>query len=72
MAQMLKAKTKQNKKKKPNMSNYVLYLTPLIALKISDKERAAIDIVFCPSSICVSVPRNSKYIIIFPWGRGNI
>ena len=52
--------------------NHVLYLTPLIALKISKKEGAAVDTVFCPTSICVLDPEKSKNIIFSPWGHKNI
>ena len=31
-----------------------------------------IDIVFCPSSICVPNPENTKNINFPPWGHGNI
>ena len=36
--------------------NHILYPTRLIALEMSDKEGATIDIVFCPPSICVQDP----------------
>ena len=54
------------------MRNHVLYLTPLIALEISNKERAAISTVFCPPSICVPNPEKPKNIIFSPWGHENI
>ena len=50
------------------MRNHVLYLTPLIALEISDKEGAVVDTIFCPPSICMPDPENSKNIIFSPWG----
>ena len=52
--------------------NHILYLTPLIALKISKKEGAAVDTVFCPTSICVLDLEKSKNIIFSPWGHKNI
>jgi len=48
------------------MRNYVLYLTPLIAIKMSDKEEVVVDTVFCLPSICVPDPENSKNINISP------
>ena len=54
------------------MRNYVLYLTPLITLEISDKERATVDTVFFLPSICVLNPKNSKNIIFRPWGCRNM
>ena len=35
------------------MRNHILYLTPLITLKMSDKEGAVVNNVFCSSLICV-------------------
>ena len=54
------------------MRNYVLSLTPLIALKISNKERVAVDTIFFLHSICVLNPENSKNIIFRPWGCRNM
>ena len=42
------------------MRNHILYLTPLIAAEISDKEGAAVDIVFCPPLIYASNPKKPK------------
>ena len=44
------------------MRNYVLYATSLIVIKMSDKERAVVDIVFYLLSICVLDLENSKNI----------
>ena len=54
------------------MRNHVLYLTPLIALEMWDKERATIDTIFCLPSICVLDPENSKNINYSPRGCGKI
>ena len=40
--------------------HHVLYLTPLIALEISDKEGATIGTILCPPSICIPDPRKPK------------
>ena len=53
------------------MQNYVLYPTPLIAIKILDKEGAVVDTVFCPPSICLPDPKNSKNINFSSWGCGH-
>ena len=47
--------------------NHVLYLTPLIALEIQDKEGAVVDIIFFPPWIRVPDRKKSKIIIFFPW-----
>ena len=52
--------------------NHVLYLAPLIALKMSDKEGAIIDTVFCLPSIYMPNPKKPKNVIFSPWGRENI
>ena len=52
--------------------NHVLYPTPFIALKMSDKVGAAVDTLFCPPLICVLDLEKSKNIIFSPWGRENI
>ena len=52
--------------------NHVLYPTPLIALKISDKEGETVDTVFCPPLICMLNLEKSKNIIFSPWGCENI
>ena len=49
--------------------NHILYLTPLIAIKMPDKEGVVIDTVF---SICVPDLKKSKNISFSPWGRKNI
>ena len=46
--------------------NHILYLTPLIALEMLDKEGAAVDIVFYPPSTYVPSPEKSKkYHLLF-------
>ena len=54
------------------IQNHVLYSTHLIALEMLDKERAAVDTVFCPLSIYVLDPEKSKDIIFSLWGHENI
>ena len=54
------------------MRNHILCSTPLIALKILNKEGAAVDTVFYLLSICVPDSKNSKNIIFPPRGYGNI
>ena len=54
------------------MQNHVFYLTPFIALEMSDKEEEAIDTIFCPPSICIPDPKKSKNIIFSPQGSRNI
>jgi len=39
---------------------------------MSDKEGAAIDIVFSPPTICMPDPEKSKNIIFSTWGHENI
>ena len=48
------------------MRNYVLYATSLIVIKMLDKERAVVDIIFCLLSICVLDLENSKNINFSP------
>ena len=43
--------------------NHVLYLPPLIALKMLVKEKAVVDTVVCPPSICALDPEKFKNII---------
>ena len=52
--------------------NHVLYLTPLVALKMSDKEGATVNTVFCSPLICVPNPEKSKNVIFSPWGCEDI
>ena len=52
--------------------NHFLYLTPLIALEMSDKEGVAIDIVFCSPSICVLDPEKFKKSNFISMGHENI
>ena len=47
-------------------SNHVVDPTPLIALKVSNKEGVAVDIVFFSTLICVLDPKKSKNIIFSP------
>ena len=50
------------------MCNHVLYLIPLIALEMLDKEGAIVDTIFCLPSIYVSYPKNSKKYYLFTMG----
>ena len=54
------------------IQNHILYPTSLIALEMSYKEGATVDIVFHLPSICVPDLEKSKNIIFFPWGCENI
>ena len=44
----------------------------LKGLKDLTSMNVCVDTVFCPPSICVSNPKISKNIILFPWGHENI
>ena len=48
------------------MWNRILYLTPLIAPKILDKEGVAVNTVFCLPSNYASEPEKPKNIIFSP------
>ena len=54
------------------IQNHVLYLIPLIALEVLDKEGVVVDTVFSPPSICVPNPKKSKNIIFLPRSHENI
>ena len=54
------------------MQNYVLYLTPLLAIKMSNKEGVTVDTVFYLPQICMSGLENFKNINFLPWDCRNI
>ena len=54
------------------MRNHILYPTPPLTIEMSNKERAAIDIVFFSPSICMLDPKNLKNIKFYPRGHGII
>ena len=53
------------------MRNQVLYLTPLFAIEILDKQGIVINIVFCLPLICVPNLKNSKKKKIFIFSSGD-
>jgi len=48
-------------------SIFVLYPTPLISIKVLDKEGAAVDNVFCPAPKLMGIPDVKSKVSLVIW-----